>query len=310
MEQLRPGVVVLTYGRANTHRALIDQLDAAGFPNENVVVVHNSYGPSDPWVPVVPAGATVIRTERNLGYAGGMNQGIAEQLGRGASRILLLTHDVRLEPGCTDHLQRALDEDVCLGIVGPALEDRRTGSLWSLGGVDNPKTGLVRHRLSGHGRVITTQWVDGAVVLARAKALRTVGGLDPSLFMYYEECELCLRVRRAGWTVGVVTEARASCVPGGLERPGVHSYLLARNGLTYAIRAGGWQRAIRAFWFLLRTGYSLMPKPLGERIRDPPRRQEAGLRSLATLLGIWDFVRRRSGPPPAWLSSKSDVIGT
>ena len=76
-------------------------------------------------------------------------------------------------------------------------------------------------------------------MLVRAAALERVGGFDERFWSYFEEAELCLRARRAGFRVGVVLDAVAEQAPGGPGRPGVWSYLMTRNGVAYAWRAAG-----------------------------------------------------------------------
>ncbi len=52
-------------------------------------------------------------------------------------------------------------------------------------------------------------WVTGAVMMVRRAAITTVGLLDESYFMYWEDLDWCYRMRRAGWSVHRVAEARA-----------------------------------------------------------------------------------------------------
>ena len=53
---------------------------------------------------------------------------------------------------------------------------------------------------------------------------RSGGGFDPAYFLYYEDIDLCLRARRAGWEVGVVPQATAIHESGGSQwRPGTRS---------------------------------------------------------------------------------------
>jgi GT2 family glycosyltransferase len=54
------------------------------------------------------------------------------------------------------------------------------------------------------------EWASAAVLLARASAIRSVGGFDPSIFMYGEDVELCGRLVEAGWTVWLAPAAIAS----------------------------------------------------------------------------------------------------
>jgi len=52
-------------------------------------------------------------------------------------------------------------------------------------------------------------WVTGAVLVARRTAVETVGFMDERYFLYWEDLEWCYRMRRTGWGVYRVPEARA-----------------------------------------------------------------------------------------------------
>ena len=77
-------------------------------PADSILVVHNPAEPGEP-APAAPPGCEVLQAERNLGYAGGMNLGIARLRERGAGPplLLLLTHDARLREGALGALLEA-----------------------------------------------------------------------------------------------------------------------------------------------------------------------------------------------------------
>ncbi|MGV1050102.1 MAG: glycosyltransferase family 2 protein, partial [Solirubrobacterales bacterium] len=75
----RLGVGILTYGDSGTHLPLLETLWAQGLAPAEVVVVHNPASPGEADPPVAP-GVELVRTPRNLGYAGGMNVAIEQLL--------------------------------------------------------------------------------------------------------------------------------------------------------------------------------------------------------------------------------------
>lgn len=78
-------------------------------------------------------------------------------------------------------------------------------------------------------------WMLGSCLLLRAEALKQVGGFDEGFFMYYEDIDLCFRLRKAGWRVEyhpgvewVHDYRRESARQGRLKLKGIHFYSAMR----------------------------------------------------------------------------------
>ncbi len=61
-------------------------------------------------------------------------------------------------------------------------------------------------------------WVLGASMIARQSLIRTLEGFDENFFLYGEDLDLCLRIRRAGWLIGHIPEAEVIHWEGQSER--------------------------------------------------------------------------------------------
>ena len=306
----RLGVVVLTYGSSGVHRELLDSLWREGVAEEQVLVVHNPAVPDEP-DPELPAGVELLRSERNGGYAGGMNQGLDRVAERGLGLVLLLTHDARLRPGALDALLRAARSAPAYGVLGPALVLAGSGEPHSYGGVTRA-SGTCTHRLAapavGADRVASCDWVDGGTLLVRAAAIEAGERFDERFWGYCEESDFCLRVERAGYRIGVAVDAIAEQDPGGAKRPGPYSYLLTRNGAEYARRAVGWRGPLaiegRAVGYV---AFALL-RVLARLVRRRPGGVgEPWAVAVGTARGALDFLRRRWGPPPSDLPGMGDL---
>lgn len=301
--------IILTYGESNQHSALTLTMASMLEPGR-VVIVYNSRGPADTFSPFVPAQSTLLRTKRNLGYAGGMNLGIAHARTRLRSEFyLLLTHDTYLGPPDIALMMDIMRADPTVAVVGPRLVHRDTGMLLSAGGSFDRWCLPTPIGASGHGRA-EPLWVDGAVMLIRGEALDAVGRLDERFFMYAEECDLCWRMRRAGWRIRVASTAQAAAAPGGSHRSRVYQYLMARNRLELAYRMAGTRGAILSCVQVCKEMFRILPTPLGRRYWHTPDRRAALGQGAATASGILHFVLRRFGPPPPRLTTGTDVRGT
>ncbi len=303
-----PRAVVLSYGGGGECGPLLASLLAEGMPAGRVLVVHNPALPGEP-DPALPAGVELLRSSHNLGYAAGMNCGIERQLGRGCELLLLLTHDARLRPGALARLVEAAKAHPEHGLLGPALVFADTERPFSFGG-QSLLGGGMRHRTEkpeAEDGIAPCDWIDGGTILVRTAVLERVGRFDERFWSYYEEAELCLRARRAGFRVGVVLAAVADQAPGGPGRPGPWSYLMTRNGAAYSWRTAGigglaLASARAAFEVLLELARVLAR---GLRLRRGSPAEPWAL-CVGTARGLLDFYRRRWGPPPA-LPGAGDV---
>jgi GT2 family glycosyltransferase len=290
------GVVVLTYGDEREANPLLESLIGGDHPVDHVLLVHNDSGSDHA---CDHAAVDVIHPGTNTGYSGGMNAGIKRLLEQPCELILLLTHDVRLRPGCIDRLRSAAVDDY--GILGPELRARDSGAPFSHGGVSGPR-GETRHRrecpAGSEGHVSECDWLDGAVLLLRREVLETVGLLEEKYFMYWEDAELCLRVRAAGWRVGCVLGAVAEERSGRQIRPATHSYLMTRNRLDYqrkvagAVGIGAGLRKAARTWWRSRRRAALAATKADSRVH--------AARARAVRAGVYAWARGHWGPPPEW----------
>jgi GT2 family glycosyltransferase len=291
---------VLTYGGGGEHESLLASLAAEGLPAECVLVVHNPAAPGER-DPVLPSGCELLRASHNLGYAAAMNRGIERQLECDPELVLLLTHDARLHKGALAALVGAARAEPSYGALGPALVFSGSDEPFSYGGLTRTNGTLTHRRAQPSTRtgIATCDWVDGGTMLLRAEVLAAVGGFDERFWGYCEEAELCLRIARGGFRVGVVPAAVADQSPGGPKRPGAWAYLLTRNGTAYAWRAAGARGvaflSLRAAWYVGVEAVRVAARGLGLR---PGGAAEPWAVAVGVSRGLLDFYRRRWGPPP------------
>ena len=173
---------------------------------------------------LLPA-VTVVETGGNLGYATGINAGVAAAAPHDA--VLVLNPDVRLEPGCGATLVDVLDQPG-VGVAVPRLSDAEGRLIWSLRreptllrALGEAFLGATRAgRLPVLGEVVTdpsayesagdTDWAEGSTQLISARCWAEVGVWDPSWFLYSEETDYGLRVRDAGWRTRYVPKPAPS----------------------------------------------------------------------------------------------------
>jgi len=211
-------VVVVTYNSAAEIEPLLDGLpDALGKLAYQVVVVDN--GSTDATAAIVGArdDCELVRST-NVGYAGGINRGVAA--GRRSHAILVLNPDVEMEPGSVEAMMAALDRPG-VGIVAPQIRDSDGSLQYTLGreptllralGLGRLGHRLVSERCVSDGEYVKghpVDWALGAVLLVSRQCHDAVGGWDESYFLHSEETDLSLRTRDRGWLTYYEPAARA-----------------------------------------------------------------------------------------------------
>lgn len=157
-------------------------------------------------------GADYVPMERNLGFAGAVNEGL---LHRNDRDVLLLNPDALVAPEAVARLHAELRSRPRCAAVAPRLTDGQgceQRNFWPVPtpvGVWLDALGLARlHRPRN-------SFVTGAVLLLRAEAVDDIGTFDDRFFMYAEECDWQLRAGSAGWTVDLVDDVAALHKGGG-----------------------------------------------------------------------------------------------
>jgi GT2 family glycosyltransferase len=169
----------------------------------------------------------VIRNRDNVGFGQGVNQGLAATT---APIVLIMNPDCRLASGALTTLEAELLSHATCAIVGPRILDPDGTEQGSARGDPDMLTGLFgrtsrlrrlvpwlpvsrRNVVLGDDRETDTstvvEWVSGACMLARHDALAAARGFDPRYFMYWEDADLCRRLRGRGYHVRYVPRATA-----------------------------------------------------------------------------------------------------
>jgi GT2 family glycosyltransferase len=223
-------VVVVSYNSRERLRACVAGL--AGRPGIEVVVVDNA-SPDRGLEAVADLPVTALQLDRNGGFAHGCNVGWRTRKG---DYVLFLNPDATIEEADVRRLASVLDADPRVAAVGPRI-------LHSTGELDFSQRRFPRlrstyaqafflHRIfpralwadetvrreEAYERPGSPEWISGACMLVRRRALEELGGLDEGFFLYCEDTDLCKRLWDAGH--GVRFEPDATAVhEGGASAP-------------------------------------------------------------------------------------------
>jgi GT2 family glycosyltransferase len=226
--------------------------DLAGRRWEAVIVDNASSDGSANGVAGFAPQARLLRNEHNLGFARGVNQGFAATSG---PLVLIMNPDCRLAVGAFESLRKELEQFDRCAIAGPRILNPDGSIQGSARGDPDMLTGLfgrttLLRRLwpnlpvsrrnvvsdlsvpAGNGGV-EVDWVSGACMLARRDALSAVNGFDERYFLYWEDADLCRRLRARGYRVRYVPGATAIHHVGHSSRDGRSSAIRAFHQSAY-----------------------------------------------------------------------------
>ena len=247
-------VVLVNYNAGSELRLALGSIatELAAQSWEAVVVDNASFDGSGQIVCEFAPHARLLRNERNLGFARGVNQGIAAT---SASFVLIMNPDCRLSLGAFASLRQELDQYGTCAVVGPRILDPDGSVQGSARGDPDMFTGLfgrttllrkllpdlaiskrnvVTDNAIGNGLAsLSVDWLSGACMLARREALRTVNGFDERYFLYWEDADLCRRLRGVGYHVRYVPGATAIHHVGQSSRGARASAILAFHESAY-----------------------------------------------------------------------------
>lgn len=221
-------VVVNYHSSADTLAALAP---LAPWPNGNLWVVDNSMDASEHEMlkDGLGSSARLLDPHANLGFGKACNLAFESSH---AEFILLLNPDARIDAVNIARLAKAMADHSGFGAMVPKIfwDPARRFMLPTL----LPETPLVwlslllvrrfrfvakmafrmylrwQHRLTGSTVPKTIRFASGGILMLRRRAVMEAGGLfDPSFFMFYEDANLSIRLRKSGWKIGIAPFSNA-----------------------------------------------------------------------------------------------------
>ena len=261
-------VIVVNYNGLAFLDSCLESLMAVDYPNFEILLVDNAS--SDGSIEHVRkfAGSkrlTILINDHNLGYAGACNVGIEKAIG---DYIALLNNDTMVDRNWLKETVELLEKEKTIGIVGcKYLDYHMSDVIDSVGGkmFVNALGVMVGRGQKDAGQYQTVRddfdYVAGVGVVVRAEVLRTLNLLDEEYFMFYEDTDLCFKIRKIEYRVVYFPKAkiwhRRSATFRLLAGHGDYKfYLLNRSRIRFMLLHYSVLKVLRALvfdflWFLL-----------------------------------------------------------
>jgi GT2 family glycosyltransferase len=243
--------------------------------------------------------AARVVTCKNKGFSHANNRGLMTCDARYA---LFLNPDTEIRDGTFEDLVGALDARPHVGLAG-VRQVTQDGQLYptirrfpnavralgeALGSerlpVRAPWVGERELNLELYDSEVACDWTSGSFMIARREALESAGFLDERFFIYSEEPDLCLRMKKAGWTI---LHLPVMTILHHAAKGGINPKMVAQDIFTRRQYAAKHFSPVHraAYLSALGVGYLIRSLPIGANNDVRAQRRNAARRALLTLLG-------------------------
>lgn len=260
-------IIIVSYNTADLTVACLESVFASQRVSYEVFVVDNaSQDGSAGIVRKKFPEVRLVANEENRGFGAANNQALQECSGR---YVIFLNPDTTVEPNSFFKMAAYMDAHPKVGLAGPRVLNP-----------DGTRQDSMSARYPGHrygaadlgtlpGNIAC---VLGACQIASASLLREIGGFDEDFFLYGEDQDICLRIRKRGFEIGFIDDAaimhhggqsERTTLPAEVVRKKIRAELLFyhKHYRPETVRRLCKKQRRRAFWRILsiRLLMSMMP---------------------------------------------------
>lgn len=177
-----------------------------------VILIDNnsSDGSAEKLATEFPTKLTLIKNDSNRGFAAANNQGA--EIARGQF-LFFLNSDTEIKSNLLKPIRQLFDRQPELGIIAPLvlgpdgkLQFGACGRRQTLKNVIFQKT-KTNWRQESRADYYLSDWVSGAALVIRHDLFNKLDGWDENFFLYLEDSDLCFRVQKAGFEIGLCPAA-------------------------------------------------------------------------------------------------------
>ena len=235
-------IITVNYNQAELSLQLLDSINHLEFDNVEVLVVDN--GSNKPLTEYEIrqryANAILIRSEENLGFAGGNNLALRKATG---DYLFLVNNDAELTPNVIKRLLQTFAQNPDAGVVCPKIcHFDRPDVMQFIGFTQvNPFTGRNltlgenEKYANNHAEIRKTPYAHGAAMMLKREVLQVAGEMPEEYFLYYEELAWSENIKHKGYRIYVNPQAtiyHKESASIGLDSP-LKAYYLNRNRILF-----------------------------------------------------------------------------
>ncbi|WP_256010599.1 glycosyltransferase family 2 protein [Desertivirga xinjiangensis] len=268
-------VVTVNYNQALVTEELLHSISTLNsYPDTEIIVIDNGsvINPVPQWQSKYPD-IHFIRSESNLGFAGGNNLGIKAATG---DYLFLVNNDTEFTSGLIESLAAVLDSHPTAGMVSPKIRFFHQPDIIQYAGFTPMNYFTARNKRIGEyetdkgqydGPAKPTGFADGAAMMVRKETVEKAGLMAEHFFLYYEEMDWCERIKRSGYVIwvepGALIYHKESVSVG--KRSSLKEYFMNRNRILFIRRNAP---LIARFLFYFHFCCLVAPRNLFTYLRD------------------------------------------
>ena len=226
MESMDLSIIIVSYNTADLIGTCIDSIVNADGCNKEIIIVDNaSTDGSADFIKRNYPSIHFIENEVNQGFATANNQALRLSSGR---YIFFLNPDAEFLPSTFHYLISYMDGNPYVGLAGIKMinPDGTPQESFSLNYPGQSETSTELIGLKGN-----VAWVLGAGMVVRAELIKSLGGFSEDFFVYGEDQDLCLNIRKMGYEIGYMDFVLAVHLGGQSERMSTDADIWSRKTL-------------------------------------------------------------------------------
>ena len=281
-------IIIVNYNGLKDTCALIDSIP---FNDEMEVIVVDNASKEDEASIIAQRYPQIktIRSDKNLGFAGGNNVGVKVAKG---NYLFLINNDTLFKDFNVDALIDLFESSPQIGIVCPKIRFAWGNNLIQFAGYTPLSKITVRNKSIGYGeedhgqynKAHLTPYAHGAAMLIKRDAIEKVGLMPECYFLYYEELDWSMMFIRAGyqiWYEPACTIYHKESQSTGQNSP-LRTYYITRNRLLLVKR--NWQGITKYLSYIYIIGIVTSRDILKYTLKVDYNLLKA------TLMGLIDFI--------------------
>jgi len=203
-------IIIVNWNQFELTYACINSIKKCTYNNYQIILVDNgSHDDSGLKLKEIFPEIIYMQNDKNIGFTGANNLAIKHALIKNFEYLMLLNNDTVVDLNFIEYMLQTFKKDKKIGAVQPLILFYDNNEIvWNFGGKFDKISGRVVTMNKGIdiSRIIKskyTEWISGCCFMVKNDVIKKVGLLDDYFFVYYEDADWSIRIKNAGYKLGL-----------------------------------------------------------------------------------------------------------